>query len=117
VLTGTGSASAHQQSELGQGRQSSVTAEGKAGVPVTSAGSVSIKAAAADPCGAYSVGWNRWYHHCTSDGSSVQVLARYVFQKNRIYCVGPDQYVTVGVENSYSLDWNGQTCSNPGTWW
>ncbi|MEV4601190.1 hypothetical protein AB0K15_27785 [Amycolatopsis sp. NPDC049253] len=68
-------------------------------------------------CGATVAGWDRYYHHCTNDGRSIQVLARFVFVGNTIACVGPGQTVTVKVTSTYSMDWTGQTCTNPGQTW
>ncbi|WP_432847076.1 hypothetical protein ACQPXB_40550 [Amycolatopsis sp. CA-161197] len=68
-------------------------------------------------CGATSADWSRYYHHCTNDGQSIQVLARFVLVGNTIACVGPGQTVKVGITTTYSMDWNGQTCTNPGHTW
>ncbi|WP_424188970.1 hypothetical protein ACOBQX_11550 [Actinokineospora sp. G85] len=69
------------------------------------------------PCG-NSVGGNeRFYKHCTGNGNNVQVLARFIAYSNKIACVGPNQAVGIGWLKSYSLDWNGQTCGNPGAVW
>jgi hypothetical protein len=66
-------------------------------------------------CGASVSGWASCYHHCTADGQSVEVLARFVLVGNTIACVGPDQAVKVSVAVIYSMDWNGRTCNTPGT--
>ena len=59
----------------------------------------------------------RYYKHCTGSGNNVQVLARFIFDSNKIACVGPGQAVKIGWTGSYSLDWNGLTCGNPGSVW
>jgi hypothetical protein len=66
-------------------------------------------------CGASGADWSSYYHHCTTDGQSVEVLARFVFAGNTIACVGPDQAVKVSVTSVYSMNWNGRTCTSPGT--
>lgn len=68
-------------------------------------------------CGASTVGWARYYRHCTSDGRSVEVLARFILAKNTIACVGPGQAVKVAVGTTYGLNWNGRVCTRPGHQW
>ncbi|MFF4599014.1 hypothetical protein [Amycolatopsis sp. NPDC001319] len=80
-------------------------------------GAVNWTSSAGHGCGATGADWSRYYHHCTNDGRSVQVLARFVLVNNTIACVGPGQTVKVSVTTTYSLDWNGQTCTNPGQTW
>lgn len=114
VLAGAAPASAQQPDQ--QGHPSAAAARTS---PLQSVafGSSGTRVAPNGRCGAYLDGWYRVYTHCTNDGSSVQVLARYVFHKNRIWCIGANQTWRISVESSYSFEWNGQTCSNPGTWW
>ena len=103
-----------------------LAAESGAGAKVTAgvsspdgleSGRVNWTSSAGHPCGATTADWSDYYHHCTNDGQSIQVLARFVLVGNTIACVGPGQTVKVAVTSVYSLDWNGRTCTAPGTQW
>ncbi|WP_326565753.1 hypothetical protein VSH64_28255 [Amycolatopsis rhabdoformis] len=92
------------------------SADGNPAAPLRN-GYVSYVSSDGHGCGSTGADWSRYYHHCTNDGRSIQVLARFVLVGNTIACVGPGQTVKVSVTTTYSLDWNGQTCTNPGQQW
>jgi hypothetical protein len=86
-------------------------------VTAQSSGIVNFVPSAGLACGRSTVGSERYYRHCTNDGSAIQVRARFIVWNNKIACVGPNQAVRIRLFNSYSLDWNGKTCTNPGSVW